>query len=50
MRDTGLVPVELILKGLIEENLFQLFDGLVAEIIAFRLFAIPFIAARNVGV
>jgi len=31
VRYTGLVPLELVLKGLIEENLFKLFDGLIAE-------------------
>ncbi|MNE29113.1 hypothetical protein D3C80_1225850 [compost metagenome] len=50
VRDACPVPVELILKRLVEENLFQLFDSLVAEKVTFRLFAIPFVATRNVGI
>ena len=50
VRDACLMPVELILKLLVKENLFQLFNRFFTEEITFRLFAIPFVAAGNVGV
>ncbi|MNF12437.1 hypothetical protein D3C80_2139180 [compost metagenome] len=50
MLKPGFVPVELILKRLVEENIFQFLDGLIAKEIAFRLFAISLVAVRNVGI
>jgi hypothetical protein len=46
----GAVPAELILERLVEENLFQFLDSLVAEKVLCRLFAIAFVAVGHVGI
>lgn len=49
VRNTGLVPVGLILKGLIEENLFELFDSLIAEKLRFGLWRSPLLRLAMLG-
>lgn len=49
VRDACLMPVELILKRLVKENLFQLFNRFFTEEITFRLLRSPLLRLAMLG-